>query len=94
MTVPPPCALCSFLSPIYGSISKPGYEAAFPDADALASALAGARYPVLALGGVTPDKFEELRELGFAGAALLGAVWQAPDPVAAFEAALRQAEAL
>ena len=85
------------LSPVYPSISKPGRggagaAAAFPDADALASALAGARCPVLALGGVTPDRFAELAALGFAGAALLGGVWQAGDPLAAWDAARRAAE--
>lgn len=109
----------ALLSPIYPSISKPGYGAssrqgaassssssADPsigggaggsptfDPDTLAGALATARCPVLALGGVTPDKFEELAERGFAGAALLGAVWQAGDPVAAWDAARREAERL
>ena len=84
-----------FLSPIYNSTSKgPGYAAAFPDTEQLAAALAGARYPVIALGGVTPDRFGELADLGFAGAALLGAVWQAADPLAAFERAQREAERL
>ena len=88
-----------FLSPIYASISKPGHggqgaAAAVPDADALASALAGSRYPVLALGGVTPARFPELAELGFAGAALLGSIWSAEDPLAAWEAARRAAERL
>lgn len=87
------------LSPIYASISKPGYggsgaAAAFPDADGLASALAGSRYPVLALGGVTPERFPELAELGFAGAALLGSIWSADDPLAAWEAAKRAADQL
>ncbi|KAI7838936.1 hypothetical protein COHA_007296 [Chlorella ohadii] len=88
-----------FLSPIYSSISKPGHggegaAATFPDADALASALVGSRYPVLALGGVTPDRFSELAELGFAGAALLGSIWAADDPLAAWDAARRAAERL
>lgn len=89
------------LSPIYPSISKPGYgggysgsAAAFPDRQQLADALAGARYPVLALGGVTPDRFAELAAMGFAGAVLLGSIWQAPDPLAAWDAARRAAEAL
>jgi len=49
---------------------------------------------VLALGGVTPDKFEKLAELGFSGAALLGSIWGAPDPAVAWEAAAREAERL
>lgn len=82
-----------FLSPIYPSISKPGHAADF-DAEELASALAGSRHPVLALGGVTGERFGELADLGFAGAALLGAVWQAADPVGAWMEAKRRAEAI
>ena len=44
----------------------------------------------LALGGIEADKLAAVREAGFAGAAVLGAVWQSPDPVAAF----RQLQAL
>lgn len=85
-----------FLSPIYPSISKVDYPAnpAFEDREQLAGGLAGSRYPVLALGGVTPDRFAELQELGFAGAALLGGIWQADDPVAAWEAAAEAAALL
>jgi thiamine-phosphate pyrophosphorylase len=63
------------LSPIYNSISKPGYNSSFELFDAqLLSALK--RQKVIALGGVTPDKFQQLRDAGFAGAALLGYVWR------------------
>ncbi|MCC8119176.1 MAG: thiamine phosphate synthase [Bacteroidales bacterium] len=64
------------LSPIYPSISKPGYRGNF-NIEKLADELAGRR--VIALGGVTPDKFHELRKAGFAGAALLGYIWYAQD---------------
>lgn len=57
------------LSPIYDSISKPGYRSAF-DTERLRGAIGRGR--VIALGGVTPDRFAELRDMGFAGAALLG----------------------
>ncbi|MGM9833832.1 MAG: thiamine phosphate synthase [Candidatus Limisoma sp.] len=61
------------LSPIYDSISKAGYRSHF-SADALRNALTGKRLsvPVIALGGVTPDRIGELQQLGFAGAAFLG----------------------
>jgi len=42
------------------------------------------RTTVLALGGVTAARLPQIRALGFDGVALLGAVWQADDPVAAF----------
>lgn len=61
------------LSPIYDSISKQGYRSAFIPAD-LKEEIAGRR--VVALGGVTPERFEELRDAGFYGAALLGYIWE------------------
>lgn len=59
------------LSPIYDSISKAGYRSNF-DIDLLAPLLAKSNIPVIALGGVTPEKFQELKDAGFAGAAMLG----------------------
>lgn len=62
-----------FLSPIYDSISKPGYLSVFSPAE-----LAEARdrglidSKVIALGGITPDKAPQLMALGFGGAAMLG----------------------
>lgn len=61
------------LSPVYPSISKPGY-----DPQPFAGFLKG-KMPapnVIALGGVTPETYPELREAGFAGAARLGDVWK------------------
>jgi len=42
------------------------------------------RTTVLALGGVTAERLPQVRAFGFDGVAVLGAVWQADDPVAAF----------
>lgn len=60
------------LSPIYDSISKPGYQSAFVGNE-ISGMIQGKN--IIALGGVTPDKFDELRKTGFAGAALLGYIW-------------------
>jgi thiamine-phosphate pyrophosphorylase len=83
-----------FFGPVFPSLSKPGYGPApdFPWAE-LSAALAGrsrgdAR--VLAIGGVTAAGLPRCRDLGFDGAAVLGAVWGEADPVAAY-AALRGA---
>ena len=57
-----------FLSPIFDSISKKGYKAAF-NPEELPSFISGKR--AIALGGVTPDKFLMLKNLGFYGGALL-----------------------
>lgn len=70
----------AFLSPIYPSVSKPGYSADF-DFDELRAAVDSR---IFALGGVTPDRFDEIEALGFGGAAMLGAVWKAPVDAAAF----------
>lgn len=62
------------LSPIYDSISKSGYKSSF-SLEKLKPSLKGKN--VVALGGVTPDKFPELMEAGFSGAAMLGYFWKA-----------------
>lgn len=71
-----------FLSPVFDSLSKRGYRAAFPP-EALAAAreagmLDGQR--VVALGGIRPELLEQVAAWGFGGAAVLGYVWQG-DPV-------------
>lgn len=64
-----------FLSPVYDSISKQGYLSEFTLCD-----LAGRVHSrVMALGGVRPERFGELRRAGFGGAAMLGCVWQAVE---------------
>lgn len=60
-----------FLSPIYNSISKHGYAAAF-DLDTLRGRVDSR---IVALGGVTPDRLPELARVGFGGAAFLGYLW-------------------
>ncbi len=61
------------LSPIFDSISKPGYKSAF-NLENISRYIRGKK--VVALGGVTPDKFPALRDAGFFGAAMLGHFWQ------------------
>lgn len=57
-----------FLSPVFDSISKPGYKAAFNLKD-LSEAIKDKK--AIALGGVTPNRFRLLQQLGFTGGALL-----------------------
>jgi len=76
------------VSPIFPSFSKPGHA---PDArlapEELKSILAvPRRAEVIALGGIDASRIPACRELGFDGVAVLGAVWQSPDPVNAFHA--------
>lgn len=65
-----------FLSPIFDSISKQGYQAAYSD-DALSEAAADGIIDsrVIALGGITAERMPMLRRWHFGGAAFLGDVW-------------------
>jgi thiamine-phosphate pyrophosphorylase len=77
------------LSPIFNSISKEGYPSGFDltQVQAVLHKLAlrpGYRPQVLALGGIAAANVARVREAGFAGAAVLGSIWQSPDPVASF----------
>ena len=66
-----------FLSPIFNSISKQGYLAAFDDATlqcAASEKLIDEK--VVALGGVDIHHIPQLKAWRFGGAAFLGAVWE------------------
>ena len=78
------------LSPIFDSISKEGYRAAFSPEEC-AQAASSSR--IVALGGVEPEHLGRLRKAGFYGAALLGAVWNAPDGADAAAERLARARA-
>ncbi len=68
-----------FISPVFPSISKPGYS----NENLLLSSrlvLQETQIEVIALGGIQSTQLTELQALGFAGAAILGAVWKAKDP--------------
>ncbi len=80
-----------FLSPVFDSLSKTNYPAAF-DLSEVADELAKLRRrpgyvpQVIALGGIEAARLDAVQRAGFAGAAVLGAVWQNSDPVATFRA--------
>ncbi|MDE5749702.1 MAG: thiamine phosphate synthase, partial [Duncaniella sp.] len=63
----------AFLSPIFPSISKPGYRAEFDRSEL--RALLASKPNIYALGGVTRGHLTELATLGFHGAAMLGVAW-------------------
>lgn len=82
------------LSPIFNSISKQGYMAAFGPAQLAAARDCGLiDRRVMALGGVTLENIPRVKELGFGGVAILGDVWQrmADDSVDEYLASLRKA---
>ncbi len=84
-----------FLGPIYQSISKLGHSGNFGNRS-LKKYIAVCKPPVFALGGITPDKFEECKELGFEGVGLLGYIWNNDDksPLEAFREAKNELKKL
>lgn len=62
----------AFISPVFPSISKPGYSGNFTLEEASRWLTPG----IFALGGVTAEKLPLLEDAGFAGAAMLGAAWR------------------
>ncbi len=80
------------LSPIFPSASKPGYGPQLGLAG-LADAVAGARVPIVALGGIGADNLAGCLAAGAAAVAVMGAVMAAADPEAASRTLLRTIEA-
>lgn len=79
----------AFLSPVFSSISKSGYH---PTID-WSSILQTWRYPwiqTVALGGITPERIPLIQAMGFTDFAVLGAIWQAADPLKNFDLCHRQ----
>ncbi|SEK74391.1 thiamine-phosphate pyrophosphorylase [Chitinophaga rupis] len=64
------------LSPVFDSISKPGYKAQIPPGFKLQKNDCNAK--VLALGGVDSTNAAQAKQMGFDGLALLGSIWQTP----------------
>lgn len=69
-----------FLSPIYSSLSKPGYTPRFSFDEM--SKVAGPK--VYALGGIRKKDLPELEEAGYGGAVLLTEAWHQPLDMEAF----------
>ncbi|MFI5400571.1 MAG: thiamine phosphate synthase [SAR324 cluster bacterium] len=73
--------------PVYETASKAAYGAPVGarllEQAARALHISGSRLPLLALGGVTPERVKACREAGAWGVAAISAVWDAEDPVAA-----------
>ena len=82
-----------FLSPVFDSISKEGYKSKFDFSELklflkdrkLAHSAGAASRQLLALGGIEEDKVEKVKELGFSGIVLLGAIWQSENPLEKFK---------
>jgi len=86
------------LSPIFNSISKEDYPSGFDLAQVQTvlhklAARPGYRPQVVALGGIEAANVARVREAGFAGAAVLGSIWQSSDPGATWRELVAQANA-
>ena len=65
------------LSPVFSSISKQGYEGKGFD-------VSGTTKTIIGMGGVNEDTIEATLKLGYKGIGVLGGVWNAENPLAAF----------
>ncbi|WP_114940747.1 thiamine phosphate synthase [Mucilaginibacter endophyticus] len=66
-----------FLSPVFNSISKPGYQSILPAGFRLNKSMPLPK--VFALGGLDESNLKQIKEMNFDGAAVLGAIWQDPE---------------
>ncbi len=65
-----------FLSPVFNSISKNGYDSAFSPTELREMGKQKViDRKVMALGGVDVDNIQLLKDYGFGGAVVLGAIW-------------------
>lgn len=67
-----------FLSPVFSSISKQGYEGRKFD-------VSHSSKKIIALGGIQTDTVETTFDLGYQGVGILGAIWQSKTPIANFK---------
>lgn len=70
----------AFFSPVFASISKEGYVPLYTHEE-IVKGIRQAQVPVIALGGITDNRVQVCAEMGFAGVAVLGMVWESPDPL-------------
>jgi thiamine-phosphate pyrophosphorylase len=81
-----------FISPVFNSISKEGYKAGIDLKGAMETkrtiaARQNVCPAIIGLGGVGVGQLKTLCDHGFDGAAMLGAIWLADDPVSTFREA-------
>ena len=73
------------LSPIFDSISKSGYSSAFNEEELKLFLEKSRESEVIALSGVSSENLMQCKELGFDGVAVLGAIWNSPQPLESFK---------
>jgi thiamine-phosphate pyrophosphorylase len=70
-----------FLSPVFDSISKAGYKSSFADLKSVEKYKSATQ--LIALGGISLDKINQVKRIGFDGAAGFGTIWQQPTKAVA-----------
>jgi len=68
-----------FLSPVFSSISKQGYEGKGFDVGYIQKTIVG-------MGGVTSKNIHDFIRLGYQGVGVLGGIWNNPSPVEEYKA--------
>ncbi|MEC4115414.1 beta/alpha barrel domain-containing protein [Myroides phaeus] len=74
----------AFISPIYPSISKPGYASTMNWTEELAKK-DNAYTTLVALGGIKPTDIPAIKQMGLDDYALLGCIWLSENPLKTFE---------
>ena len=64
------------LSPVYAQLLNTVSKTNWTIAEIVNFLKANEDKEIIALGGVNPSKFQEIKELGFKGAAVLGYLWK------------------
>lgn len=72
----------AFISPVFDSISKPGYQAVPFD---LSKRNTEKQVKLIGLGGIHSANIHDAMEMGYDGFAVLGSVWESEEPVKAFQ---------
>lgn len=75
----PTCVDYAIAGPAFATASKPGYGPALGTDDI--RGIAGAtRVPIIAIGGITPERIPDIVAAGAAGVAVMGSAMRSPNP--------------
>ena len=75
------------LGPVHATASKPGYGPAL-GVEGVRLIANATPAPVIAIGGITPERIANVMSAGAAGVAVMGSVMRSPDPGAEVRALL------
>jgi thiamine-phosphate pyrophosphorylase len=75
----------AFLSPVFDSISKQDYRSTLNLTEVSSFLDKNIDKKIIALGGIDENNLSEILNCGFAGVAILGAVWKSKDSLKKFQ---------